>query len=86
MVLNKLEKIEMERLARGREQKWIVWDLIRYGESDPLNAYIKKQGYYTQYINSFMNLLERLREAGFLVTLIPGKKGGYWTAKIKLQD
>jgi DNA-binding IscR family transcriptional regulator len=33
-----------------------------------------------------MNLLERLREAGFPVTLIPGKKGGYWTAKIKLQD
>jgi len=74
-------KQDILALAKGRAQKKLVYDLINYGETARLGKYMKKQGYYTQYCESFSNLFFRLREAGVNIKKIPGKRGGEWTAR-----
>ena len=80
-----MTKQEILSMAKGHVQKNIISDLLNYGETFTLGSYMKKQGYYTKYCQSFSNLFSRLRDAGVNIEKIPGKLGGDWTAYYKIE-
>jgi len=74
----------MKNMAKGYRQQQIISDLMKYGESAELRYYMKSQNRYSSYCESFRNLFDRLKSAGYPVVWQQGKLGGDWTAKIIL--
>jgi len=68
----------------GHVQRSVIFDLINFGKTAYLNAYMKKQGYYTNYCHSIANAVRWLKNQGLNIRYIPGKLHGSWTAYYKL--
>lgn len=73
-------------LAKGSWQKEIVHDLIKYGKIyNPVSNLKGRASQYSKhYQNSFDNLLERIKNAGYKVTIQKGVKGGMYSALYKI--
>lgn len=67
----------------GSWQQEIFNSLTKYGEiSSPIsNLRGKAKNYYGNYSRSFNSLLEKMKNAGYIVARIPGIRGGEYTAK-----
>jgi len=69
----------------GHVQRSIISDLLNYGETARLNAYMRSQGRYANYCISIKNAIEWLKNQGLNIRYVPGKLGGMWTAYYKLE-
>lgn len=77
----------VERVSRGRSQEWVVHDLVKYGITDKLNSYMKSQRYGTQYVDSYLNVIDRLQNIiEEKIEFIKGPRGGYWSGFFKLHQ
>ena len=72
------------KLARGHVQRKLFEDLLISGESLEFHRYMKAQNRYTNYIGSFFNLFQRMEKEGFVIQIVKGRNGGYWTAYAKI--
>jgi len=66
--------------ARGHVQRQLERDLFLTGRTSQLREYMKAPVKYSKYVESFENLMGRIREEGYRVYLQLGKKGGHWSA------
>lgn len=71
--------MKVESIAKGHRQKMAVESLLNHGIVT-FREFCKAKSYYTSYTMSWHRLYKRLKNAGYPVTMIPGKRGGDWTS------
>ncbi len=77
--MSKSKEEIMNKVVRGHSQERVIRDLLQYGRTSGLGYYIASQKYYSNYITSYFNAVNRLEKHGIKVNYIPGQRGGYWT-------
>lgn len=74
----------INKVSKGCNQYRVIRDLLQYGHTSELGYYMASQKYYTNYVTSFFNAVNRLEKHGIKVNYIPGQRGGYWTGYFQL--
>lgn len=91
------EKSVLKAQARGSWQREVIGDLVRandggafYPDQFSTNPMYYLRGnarnYMGRYQQSFSSLIERVRDAGFVVDVKLGPKGGYWSAQYRIRS
>lgn len=84
--LSLTEKKELiEEVAQGHSQWSVLYDLVTYGVTSELNAYMKAPRHSANYVRSYQNAIKRLQDRiTDHVEHVPGIYGGGWTSYFKI--